>query len=68
MGIIELFVLIFVCVVIGAVAVYGIKTFAPSTPAIIVNGIWFVVIIVVLALLAQAFGFSHFDPQVPRIR
>lgn len=68
MGVIELFVGIVVVVLIGWVAVYAVYALAPGHPAQIDNLIWFVVVLVSIALLLNAFGIVGHDPIVPRLR
>ena len=68
MGIIELFFLIFLTVGIGWLMILALGTFMPGHPGMIDNVVWFVVIVVVLVILAQAFGLTGYDPRVPRLR
>lgn len=68
MGIIELFLYIFITVLIGWLMVWGLAQLAPGHPAIIDNIVWFIVVLVIVVVLAQAFGLAGHDPQVPRLR
>jgi hypothetical protein len=68
MGVIELFLAIVVVVLLGWLAVYALAALAPGHPATIDNIIWFVVIVIVLVFVANAFGLIGRDPLVPRLR
>ena len=46
----------------------AIAALAPSHPGIIDKIIWFVVILVIVVLLANAIGLLGYDPQIPRLR
>lgn len=68
MGVIEFFVFCVVVVVMGWLAVFALGKLAPGHPGMIDNIIWFVVVIVILAMLASAMGLLGHDPQIPRVR
>ncbi len=68
MGVFELFFLIVVVVLAGALAVWLIGYWAPGHPGIIDKAIWFVVIAVIIVALINAFGLLAHDPQIPRLR
>lgn len=66
MGILELLIYIVVVVLLGYLAVWIMGKLAPGHPAVFDNVIWVVVVLVVVLVLARAFGVI--DPQVPRLR
>jgi len=57
---------IVVIVLIGWLAIYVLGMLAPGHPGIIDNIIWVVVVILVVIVLAKAFGLA--DVPVPRLR
>jgi hypothetical protein len=68
MGVIELFIYIIVIALLGFLAVWVLGKLAPGHPAIIDNIIWVIVVLMIVVILAQAFGVMGHDPQVPRLR
>lgn len=68
MGVIEFFVFVVIVVIMGYLAVLAIKKLAPDHPPIIDGIIWFVVIVLVVVVLAQAMGLTHYDPRIPRVQ
>jgi len=54
-----------IVVLIGWVAVWVLGQLAPGHPALIDNIIWVVVVLIVLLVLARAFGLG--DVAVPRL-
>jgi hypothetical protein len=68
MGVIEFFVFAVVVVLLGWIAVFALGKLAPGHPAMVDNIIWFVVILVIVLMLAQAMGLTGYDPKIPRVR
>ncbi len=68
MGVIEFFVFVVIVVFLGWLAVYALGVIAPGHPKQIDNIIWFVVILIVVVVLANAFGIVGRDPIIPRLR
>lgn len=68
MGVIEFFIACVVVVLLGWLAVFTIGKLAPGHPAQIDNIIWFVVVIVIVVMLANAMGLLGYDPKIPRLR
>lgn len=67
MGIIEFFVFVVIVVLLGWLAVLALGKLAPGHPPLIDGIIWFVVIVLVIVVLAQAMGLTHYDPRIPRV-
>lgn len=68
MALISLFLYIVVVAVIGAAAVWLLGQLAPGHPAILDTLVWVVVVILIVLVLAQAFGVAGINPQIPRLR
>ena len=68
MGIVEFFILCVVVVLIGAAAVWVMGQLSPQHPQIIDKIIWFVVVLIIVVILINALGLTHYDPQIPKIR
>lgn len=68
MGIVELFILIFLTVLAGALTVWGLAELAPNHPAFIDRIVWFIVVLVIVVAVAFALGLQNFDPRVPSLR
>lgn len=67
MGLLEFFILVFVVVVLSAMLIYALKTFAPNHPAMIDNIVWFVaILVIVVTLLFAVLGHGH-DVRIPHI-
>lgn len=67
MGVLELFLYIVLVVGLGWGAVWVIGYLFPNHPVIIDKLIWMVVIVLVVVVLATAFGLAGVDPRVPRL-
>jgi hypothetical protein len=68
MGVIEFFMFAVIVVLLGWLAVFALGKLAPGHPGIIDNIIWFVVVLVVVVVLAQAMGLTGYDPRIPKVR
>jgi hypothetical protein len=68
MGIIEFFIIVFVCCVLAFLINWALAKFAPGTPAIVPMVVWGVAVLIILVTLARAMGLMGIDPQIPRIR
>jgi len=68
MGVIEFFVVCVVVALLGYLAVFTLSKLAPGHPAQVDNIIWFVVVIVIVMILANAMGLLGYDPKIPRLR
>ncbi len=67
MGLVEFFLLCVVVVILAALTVWCINTFAPATPAVIIKAIWFVAALIIVVTLLKALGLFGVDPQIPRL-
>ena len=67
MGLIEFLILVFVVVVICAVAVSFLGK-VPNCPAWVAQLVWFVGAAIIIYTLLQATGILQHDPQIPRLR
>lgn len=67
MGIVEFFVFCVIVVLLGWLAVFALGNLAPGHPSIIDKIIWFVVVLIIIVVLAQAMGLTGHDPRIPRL-
>jgi hypothetical protein len=67
MGVVEFFVFCVIVVLLGWLAVFALGNLAPGHPAIIDKIIWFVVVLIIVVVLAQAMGLTGHDPRIPRL-
>jgi len=63
---ISLLITVVVVVFIFWVAIWGLGTLAPGHPAMIDNVLWVVCVLIILLLLARAFGVV--DVPIPQVR
>jgi len=68
MSVISLFIYIVLVALLGYLAVWALGKLAPSHPAIIDGIIWVITVLVIVVVVAQAFGLLESGPMVPKLR
>ena len=68
MGLVEFFILVFVCCLLAWGLCWLLAHFAPGTPPFVPFVVWAVACIIIVVALLRALGLYGIDPQIPRLR
>jgi hypothetical protein len=68
MGLFEFLIIAVIAVLACAAAIWVMAYLAPSHPPVIDKGLWILVVVILILILANAMGIFSHDVAIPRIR